>query len=243
MNADSDLTLICRQCGREFIFTKAEQEFYQEKGFAQPRRCKQCRSTKTLPLVSPVCSKCGSRLEEGGPMYCASCLKDAQLEFELKARGLQRKLDDADAKLSAIEVEKALLADEAEVKLEEAETEKAQLAEEAGTRLSIVESEKARLEVLLQQKEQVVADLQGQLKDTGLELEQVLKYRTALDWIEPVLKSFKEKLEVLEHNQDSISQVVLQLAQKFGESHENGSLLEIFRRLFRPHRNSTASNR
>jgi hypothetical protein len=227
MNTDSDLTLTCRQCGKEFIFTKAEQEFYQEKGFAQPRRCKQCRSTKSLPPASPVCSRCGSKLEEGMPAYCDTCLKDVQLEFELKARALQRKLDEADANVSAIEVEKALLADE---------------TEEAGARLSMVESEKARLEGLLQQKEQVVVDLQEQLRDNSLELQKILKYRTAFEWLEPVLKSVKEKLEVLERNQDSISQVVLQLDKKVVESHENGSLLEIFRRFLRPHLNSRASN-
>jgi chromosome segregation ATPase len=176
------------------------------------------------------------------PTYCATCLKDVQLEFELKTKGLQRKLDEADATVSAIEVEKALLADEAEAKLSAAETEKEQLVEEAGSRLSMVESEKARLEELLQQKEQVVAELQKQLKDNSLELEQALKYRTALEWLEPALKSVKEKLEGLERNQDSISQAVLQLAKEVGESHENGNLLEIFRRFLLPRRNYGASN-
>ena len=29
-----DKTLVCKECGREFVFTAGEQEFYAEKGFA-----------------------------------------------------------------------------------------------------------------------------------------------------------------------------------------------------------------
>lgn len=43
----SDKTLICKDCGREFIFTEGEQKFYQEKGFVnEPVRCKECRIAK-----------------------------------------------------------------------------------------------------------------------------------------------------------------------------------------------------
>lgn len=39
-----DITLACRDCGKEFVFTKGEQEFYKEKGFEnQPTRCPDCR--------------------------------------------------------------------------------------------------------------------------------------------------------------------------------------------------------
>ena len=39
-----DKTLKCKDCGAEFVFTAGEQEFYQEKGFAnEPQRCKECR--------------------------------------------------------------------------------------------------------------------------------------------------------------------------------------------------------
>jgi hypothetical protein len=42
-----DKTIICSDCGEEFIFTAEEQEFYQEKGFAnEPRRCKPCRQKR-----------------------------------------------------------------------------------------------------------------------------------------------------------------------------------------------------
>ena len=36
-----DKTLVCKDCGAEFIFTAGEQEFYAEKGFQnEPTRCK-----------------------------------------------------------------------------------------------------------------------------------------------------------------------------------------------------------
>ena len=39
-----DKTLICKDCGNEFVFTAGEQEFYAEKGFQnEPTRCKDCR--------------------------------------------------------------------------------------------------------------------------------------------------------------------------------------------------------
>lgn len=42
-----DKKIICKDCGKEFIFTVGEQEFYQEKGFTnEPVRCKECRETK-----------------------------------------------------------------------------------------------------------------------------------------------------------------------------------------------------
>jgi len=40
-----DKTLICtnQDCGAEFVFTAGEQEFYAEKGFTEPKKCKPCR--------------------------------------------------------------------------------------------------------------------------------------------------------------------------------------------------------
>ncbi|MCH5161054.1 MAG: zinc-ribbon domain-containing protein [Clostridiales bacterium] len=39
-----DKTLTCKDCGKEFVFTAGEQEFYAEKGFTnEPKRCPDCR--------------------------------------------------------------------------------------------------------------------------------------------------------------------------------------------------------
>lgn len=41
-----NIKLVCKDCGKEFDFTVGEQRFYEEKGFAQPIRCKECRDAK-----------------------------------------------------------------------------------------------------------------------------------------------------------------------------------------------------
>ncbi|MEQ8154578.1 MAG: zinc-ribbon domain-containing protein [Clostridiaceae bacterium] len=42
-----DRTLVCKDCGKEFVFTVGEQEFYKEKGFENdPVRCPECRKAR-----------------------------------------------------------------------------------------------------------------------------------------------------------------------------------------------------
>ena len=48
-----DKTIICKDCGQEFIFTVGEQEFYEEKDFAnEPVRCKECRDKRKADKAS-----------------------------------------------------------------------------------------------------------------------------------------------------------------------------------------------
>lgn len=62
-------TLVCKECGNEFVFTAGEQEFYAEKGFVnEPQRCKSCRdarknSTKSeREMYVATCASCAARL-------------------------------------------------------------------------------------------------------------------------------------------------------------------------------------
>lgn len=41
-----DIKIVCKDCGKEFTFTVGEQEFYKEKGFSNPVRCKDCRKKR-----------------------------------------------------------------------------------------------------------------------------------------------------------------------------------------------------
>lgn len=42
-----DKTLVCQDCGNEFVFTAGEQAFYKEKGLDnEPKRCKECREKR-----------------------------------------------------------------------------------------------------------------------------------------------------------------------------------------------------
>jgi CxxC-x17-CxxC domain-containing protein len=42
----TDRTLTCRDCGREFVFTSGEQDFYTQRGFSEPQRCPECRQAR-----------------------------------------------------------------------------------------------------------------------------------------------------------------------------------------------------
>lgn len=42
----TDQRLTCADCGREFPFTAEEQEFFRERGYQPPKRCKECRQAR-----------------------------------------------------------------------------------------------------------------------------------------------------------------------------------------------------
>lgn len=43
----ADKTLVCKECGKEFVFTEGEQNFYAEKGLMnEPQRCPECRRAR-----------------------------------------------------------------------------------------------------------------------------------------------------------------------------------------------------
>jgi CxxC-x17-CxxC domain-containing protein len=86
-----DKTLVCKDCGNEFLFTVGEQEFFVEKGFEnEPQRCKACRdarknndrATKSFGerrIFSAVCASCGGEAKvpfeprDDRPVYCSGC--------------------------------------------------------------------------------------------------------------------------------------------------------------------------
>lgn len=42
-----DKTIVCKDCGKEFVFSVGEQEFFKEKGFENdPVRCPECRKAR-----------------------------------------------------------------------------------------------------------------------------------------------------------------------------------------------------
>lgn len=82
----TDKTLVCKECGKEFIFTAGEQEFYAEKGFVnEPQRCKDCRNARKnaskpeREMFDAVCAECGKPCKvpfqprEDRPVYCSEC--------------------------------------------------------------------------------------------------------------------------------------------------------------------------
>jgi CxxC-x17-CxxC domain-containing protein len=67
-----DKPLVCRDCGRSFVFTAGEQEFYQLKGLAnEPTRCPECRSARKTRSGRAAGDEAGRR--EMHPAICAEC--------------------------------------------------------------------------------------------------------------------------------------------------------------------------
>jgi septal ring factor EnvC (AmiA/AmiB activator) len=111
MVKDADLKLTCRQCGKEFILTRAEQEFYELKGFALPTHCKGCRSAKKSESQQLVCAQCGTEIEKGASIYCTACLESANFELEKKTTQTKMAISAVHTKLEASESQKAELAE------------------------------------------------------------------------------------------------------------------------------------
>ena len=91
-----DRTLQCRDCGREFVWTAGEQEFYASRGLVnQPGRCPECRAARKAERTAVgvtdgrprremhpvVCADCGAEtlvpfLPRGDkPVYCSPCFE------------------------------------------------------------------------------------------------------------------------------------------------------------------------
>lgn len=88
-----DKTLVCKDCGNEFIFTAGEQEFMQKKGFKnEPLRCKECRIARKRAAKPPrelfdaICANCGAEAKvpfeprDGRPIYCSECFSKMKAE-------------------------------------------------------------------------------------------------------------------------------------------------------------------
>ncbi|MBQ9544466.1 MAG: zinc-ribbon domain containing protein [Clostridia bacterium] len=88
-----DKTLVCKDCGQEFVFTAGEQEFFAEKGFQNdPQRCKACRDARKRQGKAPremfttVCAKCGKEAKvpfepkNDQPVYCSECFAEMRAQ-------------------------------------------------------------------------------------------------------------------------------------------------------------------
>ncbi len=46
MKQQEDILITCVDCKKGFDFTVGEQEFYKEKEYSKPKRCKSCRAAR-----------------------------------------------------------------------------------------------------------------------------------------------------------------------------------------------------
>lgn len=91
--AYQDKTLVCKDCGNEFVWTAGEQEFYAQKGLSHPpSRCKddrikfkeQRRSQRQMYDIT--CSNCGKAGQvpfnprDPNSVLCADCFARSRAE-------------------------------------------------------------------------------------------------------------------------------------------------------------------
>jgi len=92
----TDKTLVCADCGAEFVFSAEDQEYHVQRGFMnEPRRCRSCRAMRRAQrngedagtgygaprreMFTAICSACGKEahvpFQPRGdrPVYCSEC--------------------------------------------------------------------------------------------------------------------------------------------------------------------------
>jgi CxxC-x17-CxxC domain-containing protein len=93
----TDRTLVCAECGNEFVFSADDQQFHAGRGYQDPKRCPSCRAERRAAqgrggssygggydrpqrqMFSATCARCGREalvpFEPRGdkPVYCSDC--------------------------------------------------------------------------------------------------------------------------------------------------------------------------
>ena len=87
----TDKTLVCKDCGQEFVFSAGEQEIYAEKGFEhEPQRGRDCRAKfkasrgegGARQMFDATCANCGNPCKvpfephDDRPVYCSECFRN-----------------------------------------------------------------------------------------------------------------------------------------------------------------------
>lgn len=85
--------LVCRTCGKDFVFTVREQDFFESKAFAEPRHCQECRAIRKRERmqggaegqppphpIPPPAPRGGSR--EWTEVVCAICGRPTSVPFK-----------------------------------------------------------------------------------------------------------------------------------------------------------------
>lgn len=81
----------CRDCGTEFVFSAAEQQFYEEMGFRNaPRRCKGCRQARkaegppalAAAVAEPRAARRATSDRPTFPATCSECGQQTTVPFE-----------------------------------------------------------------------------------------------------------------------------------------------------------------
>lgn len=95
MSYETDEMIVCVDCGTSFPFSASEKQFYAERGFTTPKRCKSCRAAAKArqggggggrdrgdrQMFQTTCHQCGAETEVpfrptgSRPVLCSSCFR------------------------------------------------------------------------------------------------------------------------------------------------------------------------
>ncbi|MFA5927254.1 MAG: zinc-ribbon domain-containing protein [Patescibacteria group bacterium] len=93
-----DKVLLCKDCGKRFLWTAGEQKFFIDKGLQNiPKRCKICTANykeklrEKHPIWEIKCKVCGKKAEapfepKGSDILCESCFN---LEIEKRDKAIE----------------------------------------------------------------------------------------------------------------------------------------------------------
>lgn len=78
-----DQTLTCRDCGKPFVFTIRDQEFFAEKGFTNPpTRCRDCRNLRKKEGGAPRPAAVAQADKTLYKITCKTCGKGGEMAIE-----------------------------------------------------------------------------------------------------------------------------------------------------------------
>jgi CxxC-x17-CxxC domain-containing protein len=83
----TDKTLTCVECGRQFLFSADDQEFFTSRGYLEPKRCRTCRANRRMDRDGGQARPEGAAAPPRAPRQmfdavCANCGRETQVPFQ-----------------------------------------------------------------------------------------------------------------------------------------------------------------
>ena len=226
---DAGVKLTCRDCGRQFVFTEGEQEFYERMGFTPPIRCRECRSNKEKQNGHSTCSECGIKLPKSATVYCETCLKSRQTVYlSCSQCGTEQRGDTllyCETCLTQVQID-------SERKIEKYK----KTARAAELKLQAAESQNEELQRSLYETKQQITELELKVKNLSQDLEKAYRFHVASGWLKPALENIAGRLKALEQVEQETKFSVATVVHQMQEMSQNGSLWKMIKHHIRPHR-------
>ncbi len=220
---DAGIKLICRDCGRQFLFTEGEQEFYERLGFNHPSRCRDCRSTNEKQNGHLNCTECGVKLQNGATVYCEQCLRSLQLaHVRCSQCGATQGADTLF--YCATCFKKVQLETERQIEKHK------KAASAAESKLQAAESTNEEMQRALYEAKQRIAELELKADNLNQDLEKAYQFQVASGWLKPALEDIADRLAALEQAERETSTSLTAAIHKAHTMCLNTSLWQVVKR-------------